>query len=81
MSAHPSLTDFNDAGGDLETALTEIKGIADILYSMEDQPDDSTALSYLSARLHEHREEAMDAFRRIFGMDQYREGDGEGGKS
>jgi hypothetical protein len=64
-------------GADLESALREIKGVADIRYSMEDQPDDSTALSYLSDRLHEHHKEAMDAFRRIYGLDQYREAGGD----
>jgi hypothetical protein len=67
MSARLRLTDLNNAGADLETALREIKGVAGVLYSLEEPTGDSAALSYLSDRPHEHREEAMDAFRRILG--------------
>jgi hypothetical protein len=36
MSARLRLTDLNNAGADLETALREIKGVAGVLYSLEE---------------------------------------------
>ena len=78
MSCRPRLTDFDNAGADLEQALLLIKGLADTVYSMEEAH--GTSLAYLSDRLHEHRKAAMDAFRRIYRLDQYREtDDSEGG--
>jgi hypothetical protein len=76
MSTRPKYDDFDDAGGDLENSLNAIGDIAEILAALEGDPLPKTAgstpkaaLEYLAARLREHRDEAMDAFSRIYGLD------------
>jgi hypothetical protein len=66
---------FDNAADDLEEALNAIDQIAEILGALEGEPIRKTvgstpkiALEYLADR---HREEAMDAFRRIYGLDQH----------
>ena len=70
--------DFDNAGNELEEALNAIDQIAEILGALEGEPIPKSvgttpkmALEYLADRLREHREEAMDAFCRIFGMGEH----------
>jgi hypothetical protein len=67
----PKLADFDAAGDDLESSLNAIKDVADTFAALGDSTP-STVLEYLARRLREHRDEAMDAFRRIYGLDQHR---------
>ena len=75
MSTRPKVSDFDDAGTDLENALTHIYGLSKVLMELgvyDDVP------SYLGGQLHEHAAEAQDAFCRIFRMGKYAEAkDGE----
>ena len=68
MSTTLKLADFDDAGSDLETALTHIYGVAQVL--MELGVYEETA-SYLGGQLHDHEEAAQDAFSRIYGLSRY----------
>jgi hypothetical protein len=68
MSTRPKVGDFDDAGNDLENALTHIYGLSKVLMELgvyDDVP------SYLGGQLHEHAAEAQDAFKRIFGLSEY----------
>ena len=56
-----------DAQDDLETALTQIFGLAQVL--MELGVKDEVA-SYLGGQLKEHCDAATDAFNRIYGLDK-----------
>ena len=56
-----------DAQGDLETALTQIFGLAQVL--MELGVEDEVA-SYLGGQLKDHCDAATDAFNRIYGLDK-----------
>jgi hypothetical protein len=61
-------------------SLNALRNVADILDAM-DEPS-KNALEYLAGRIHKHRDEAMDAMRHIYGLDQHRAekvGAGEGG--
>jgi hypothetical protein len=54
---------------DLESALVDIRGVAEVL--MELGAEDEVA-SYLGGQLKEHYDAALDAFRRIYKLDQYK---------
>jgi hypothetical protein len=80
MSTRPKVGDFDDAGTDLENALTQIYGLSKVLMELgvyDDVP------SYLGGQLHDHAAEAQDAFKRIFGLGEHspqRAGDDDAGK-
>ena len=57
-----------DAQGDLESALTQIAGVADVL--MELGVKDEVA-AYLGSQLKDHYDAALDAFSRIYGLGKY----------
>jgi hypothetical protein len=70
----------DDLGGKaiLEEALVAIEGVAVVLLVIGSAYDMSLntselarAADYLADRLNEHREGAMDGYRRIFHLDQY----------
>jgi hypothetical protein len=69
-----------DASGDMRdklgTALSEIGSIIEVLQSMDDCANGVSheALGYLTERLEQSRNLALDAFRRIFKMHPYSEG-------
>ncbi len=56
-----------DPRSDLETALTQIFGLAHVL--MELGVEDEVA-SYLGGQLKDHCDAATDAFNRIYGLDK-----------
>jgi len=56
-----------DPRSDLETALTQIFGVAEVL--MELGVKDEVA-AYLGGQLKEHCDAATDAFHRIYGLDK-----------
>ena len=58
-----------DAQGDLETALTQIAGVAEVL--MELGVKDEVA-AYLGGQLKDHYDAALDAFSRIYGLGKYK---------
>ena len=58
-----------DARSDLENALTQIAGVADVL--MELGVKDEVA-AYLGGQLKEHYDAALDAFSRIYGLGKYK---------
>ena len=58
-----------DAQGDLESALTQIAGVADVL--MELGVKDEVA-AYLGGQLKDHYDTALDAFSRIYGLGKYK---------
>jgi hypothetical protein len=66
-----SKPDPNDrnAQSDLERALSDVGGVAEVL--MELGVDDDVA-GYLGGQLKEHYDAAMDAFRRAFKLDRYK---------
>jgi hypothetical protein len=70
MSTRPKVGDFDDAVDVLEENLNAIKFIAETLLALDDGPP-KNVLDYLGIRLREHRDEAMDAFRRICGLHGY----------
>jgi hypothetical protein len=55
----------------LEDALSNIKGVADVLWDLGAAGEDSVA--YLAHRLKEHHEDAYGAFSRIYKMGEHRE--------
>ena len=58
-----------DAQNDLENALTQIGGVAEVL--MELGVKDEVA-AYLGAQLKDHYDAALDAFSRIYGLGKYK---------
>jgi hypothetical protein len=58
-----------DAQGDLESALSDVGGVAEVL--MELGTDDDVA-GYLGGQLKEHYDTALDAFCRIYKLDRYK---------
>jgi hypothetical protein len=60
--------DFDDAGNDLENALTHIYGLSKVLMELGVHDD---VPSYLGGQLHDHCGEAQDAFKRIFGLGEH----------
>jgi len=58
-----------DARGDLESALTQIAGVAEVLMELSVK-DEVTA--YLGGQLKEHYDAALDAFSRIYGLGEYK---------
>ena len=58
-----------DAQGDLESALTQIAGVAEVL--MELGVKDEVA-AYLGSQLKDHYDAALDAFSRIYGLGEYK---------
>ena len=58
-----------DPRSDLETALTQIFGVAEVL--MELGVKDEVA-AYLGGQLKEHCDAATDAFNRIYGLGEYK---------
>ena len=58
-----------DPRSDLETALTQIFGLAHVL--MELGVEDEVA-SYLGGQLKDHYDTALDAFSRIYGLGEYK---------
>jgi hypothetical protein len=65
-----SKLDPGEAQGDLERALSDIGGVAEVL--MELGVNDDVA-GYLGGQLKKHYDTAMDAFRRAYRLDQYKE--------
>ena len=57
------------ARDDLESALTQIAGVADVL--MELGVKDEVA-AYLGSQLKDHYDAALDAFSRIYGLGEYK---------
>ncbi len=66
------LQPLDKAREELDSALTKIYGLADVLQTIRD-PDLGETLAYLAAQLQSHQEEASDAFGRIFGLNEYSE--------
>jgi hypothetical protein len=69
------MTKLPDADGpdeprDLEDVLIDIRGVAEVLQQLGLK---DRAAGYLGDRLKEHHDEALDAYRRIYKLDQYRE--------
>jgi hypothetical protein len=64
----------DDRGGrdDLENALTNIAGVADVLFKLGERSEDGETLAYLSNQLAAHGKIADDAFARIFRLGEYR---------
>ena len=58
-----------DPRSDLENALTQIAGVADVL--MELGVKDEVA-AYLGGQLKDHYHAALDAFSRIYGLGKYK---------
>ena len=58
-----------DAQSDLENALTQIFGVAEVLKAVGVKDE---VASYLGGQLEEHYDTALDAFSRIFKLDEYR---------
>ena len=58
-----------DAQSELEDALTQIFGVAEVLKAVGVKDE---VASYLGGQLEEHYDTALDAFNRIFRLDQYR---------
>ena len=58
-----------DPRSDLENALTQIAGVADVL--MELGVKDEVA-AYLGGQLKDHYDAALDAFSRIYGLGEYK---------
>ena len=58
-----------DAQSELEDALTQIFGVAEVLKAVGVKDE---VASYLGGQLEEHYEVALDAFSRIFKLDEYR---------
>jgi hypothetical protein len=69
----PNPSDHDEAGRDIENTLRSIKSIAAVIDGLNDAELEPGALSYLADRLVEHYDEIYDAWRRIFGFDQYAE--------
>jgi hypothetical protein len=69
MSKRPEPADCG-AQGDLERALSDVGGVAEVLMELGAQDD---VAGYLGGMLKEHYDAAMDAFRRIYKLDQYKE--------
>jgi len=74
----PTITDEqkafdSQARRDLENALTDISGLAHVIMAMSRAADEvgETELSYLGGQLIDHERAALDAFCRIFKMDDY----------
>jgi hypothetical protein len=58
-----------DAQGDLESALSDIGGVAEVLMELGVKDEVS---GYLGGQLREHYDTAMDAFSRIFKLGEYK---------
>jgi hypothetical protein len=58
------------AQNDLEYALSDIRGVAEVLMKLGVEND---VAGYLGGQLKVHYDTAIDAFRRAFKLDQYRE--------
>jgi len=58
-----------DAQSELEDALTQIFGVAEVLKAVGVKDE---VASYLGGQLEEHYDAALDAFSRIFKLDEYR---------
>jgi hypothetical protein len=69
MSKLPD-ADNLDAKRDLERALSDVGGVAEVLMELGVEND---VAGYLGGALKEHYNTAMDAFRRIYRLDQYKE--------
>ncbi|HZK81428.1 MAG TPA: hypothetical protein VFC46_10185 [Humisphaera sp.] len=63
----------SQARRDLENALTDISGLAHVLMALSRAADEvgETELSYLGGQLIDHERAALDAFCRIFKIDDY----------
>jgi hypothetical protein len=57
------------AQGDLERALSDVGGVAEVLMELGVQDD---VAGYLGGMLKGHYDTALDAFRRVYGLDEYR---------
>ena len=69
-----SKLDPGEAQGDLEYALSDIGGVAEVLMELGAHDD---VAGYLGGQLKKHYDTAMDAFRRACRLDQYRRPEGE----
>jgi len=58
-----------DARGDLESALTQIAGVAEVLIELGVKDE---VAAYLGAQLKDHYDAALDAFSRIYGLGKYK---------
>jgi hypothetical protein len=58
-----------DARSDLESALTQIAGVADVLMELGVKDEVS---AYLGGQLEQHYRAALDAFSRIYGLGKYK---------
>ena len=63
-----------DPQSDLENALTQIFGVAEVLKAVGVKDE---VASYLGGQLEEHYDAALDAFRRIFKLDGVQDGRGD----
>lgn len=62
----------DDPRGDLEDALSAIYGVARTLMQCGERRD-AEPYAYLGGQLLDHHAEALDAFSRIFKLDEYAE--------
>ena len=69
MSKLPD-ADNLDAKRDLERALSDVGGVAEVLMELGEKDD---VAGYLGRQLKKHYDTAMDAFRRAYRLDQYKE--------
>ena len=58
-----------DARGDLESALTQIAGVAEVLIELGVKDE---VAAYLGGQLKDHYDAALDAFSRIYGLGKYK---------
>ena len=58
-----------DPRSDLETALTQIFGLAQVLMELGVQDE---VAAYLGGQLKDHCDAALDAFSRIYGLGKYK---------
>jgi hypothetical protein len=68
MSTRPKLDDFDNAGHELEDALTQIYGLSKVLCELGVYDE---VASYLGGRLHDHYDTAQDALKRIYGLSEH----------
>jgi len=71
----PDSPTIDQARFSLESALTDIFGLAHVLMALSEASDEVGAdeLSYLGGQLIDHERAASDAFNRIFKLSDYRE--------
>jgi hypothetical protein len=64
---------------DLEDALLELDGLAEVMMNLDTASEQT--VYYLAKRLREHRDDAHDAFSRIYKLDEHREHEAGGSAS